>query len=377
MLRVLEVNVDDHLHGGVYVLVKNIIENLPNDITADIAALEPFDDYKHITEFEQYGSSVYYVGSNRNKILKQLDIYRNIKRIVKKNKYDVVHLHSDVSHKILVSALASKKETKCLIFHSHASDAEGGHLAVRRAFHRLCCFFLKRIPAIYVATSFDAGKWMFPWAKNDEVIILDNGIDYNRFRYDEKKRKEKREELKIDSVIYLIGLFGRFVPAKNPMYSIKILESLLKQDKNIRLLCIGEGPLKKDFVKVLKEKALEQYVCFISNTDSIEEYYQAIDALIMPSNFEGFGLVAVESQISGTPTIVSKNVPEKTNISELIHYLPIQEDAVNQWSELLLRERSYVKHDVSKKIDKRYEIQILVEKLVEIYRNRESAYRKI
>jgi hypothetical protein len=68
MLRMLEVNVDDHLYGGVYVLVKNIIANLPSDITADIAALEPFDDEKHIS----YGTKVYYVGSNRNKIHKQL-----------------------------------------------------------------------------------------------------------------------------------------------------------------------------------------------------------------------------------------------------------------------------------------------------------------
>ncbi|MCR5226132.1 MAG: glycosyltransferase [Eubacterium sp.] len=367
MLKVLEVNVDDHLYGGVYVLVKNIIANLPSDIKADIAALEPFDDNRHINELELYGSKVYYVGSKRNKILKQLDIYKNIKRIVEMNDYDVVHFHSDVSHKILVSALASKKRAKKLIFHSHASDAEGGHLFVRRLFHRICCLFLKKIPATYIATSLESGEWMFPWA-GDKVIILDNGVDYQRYKYNSKVRNEKRNELAIEDEEFLIGLFGRFVPAKNPMYSLKILKSLIQLDKHIKLLCIGDGPLKNEYVKKIIDEGLERYVKFISNTDRIEDYYQAIDALIMPSNFEGFGLVAVESQISGTPTLVSENVPKKTKISSLIHYLPIQDTSLKQWCKLLDESKKYIKYDVIDEIEQKYELCNVVNKLVKIYK---------
>ena len=193
-MKVLEVNVDDHLYGGVYVLVKSIIQYLPKHIRADVAALEPFDDKNHITELNEYGSEVYYVGSKRNKVLKQIDIYRNIKQLIKEKQYDVVHLHSDVSHKILVSALAARKAPK-LVFHAHANDAEGKFLILRRIFHKMCCVFLKRIPADYLATSADAGKWMFPWAKKEDVIVLNNGIDYHRFEFDIKKREEKRKEL--------------------------------------------------------------------------------------------------------------------------------------------------------------------------------------
>ncbi len=366
MIKVLEVNVDDHLYGGVYVLVKSIISNLPSNITADIAALEPFDDNKHIEEFNKNGSDVYYVGSKKNKILKQLDIYKNVKKIVKENKYDVVHLHSDVSHKILVSALASRSADK-LIFHSHANDAEGRHLLIRRVFHKFCGLFLKKIPATYIATSSEAGKWMFPWADENQVTILGNGIDYQRFKFDAKKRKAKREELKIEDDILLIGLFGRLVPAKNPLYCIKILQSITEQESKIKLLCIGEGPLKDNFIMRLKEEGIEDYVLFVGNTDKIEDYYQAVDVLIMPSNFEGFGLVAVESQISGTPTIVSDNVSEKTKISDLISYVPIQEDTVDQWCGHLMKARSYVKHDVTNEIDKKYELQQFVKKIVEFY----------
>ena len=369
MLKVLEVNVDDHLYGGVYVLVKNIIKYLPSYINADIAALEPFDDDNHIKELNGYGSNVYYVGSNRNKILKQIEIYRNVKKLIKENQYDVVHLHSDVSHKILVSALASKRAKK-LIFHSHANDADGGHLRARRLFHRFCCLFLKGIPATYIATSKDSGKWMFPWAKEEDIIILDNGIEYRRYSLDLNKRKKIREELCIKDQL-LIGLFGRFVPPKNPLYAVDILHAILKENQNVRMLCIGEGPLKQEFIQRIKEAGLDKYVMFMGNTDVIEDYYQAIDVLIMPSNNEGFGLVAVESQISGTPTLVSTNVPEMTRISKIIQYLPLGPNDVDKWKDAIIDAKNYIKKDISREIDYKYELCHLVDKIASIYIDQE------
>lgn len=365
-MKVLEVNVDDHLYGGVYVLVTNIIKNLPGGITADIAALEPFDDNKHIEELEKLGTTVYYVGSKRNRIFKQLDIYRNVKKLVQKNQYDVVHLHSDISHKILVSAIAARKTNK-LVFHSHSNDAEGKHIFIRRAFHKLCCIFLRMLPATYVATSTEAGKWMFPWAKDKEVTVLDNGIDYQRYGFNATKREEKRKELAVEEDEFLIGLFGRFVIPKNPFYALDVLQAALEKDDHIKMLCIGEGPLKQDFMLEIKERGIEDRVIIIGNTDSLEDYYQAIDALIMPSSFEGFGLVAVESQISGTPTIVSTNVPEKTRISDLINYFPIHQEAISQWCNQLMNAKSYKKRDIKNEIDHKFEIHDLVSKVVAIY----------
>ena len=365
-MKVLEVNVDDHLYGGVYVLVKSIIQYLPKHIRADVAALEPFDDKNHITELNEYGSEVYYVGSKRNKVLKQIDIYRNIKQLIKEKQYDVVHLHSDVSHKILVSALAARKAPK-LVFHAHANDAEGKFLILRRIFHKICCVFLKRIPADYLATSADAGKWMFPWAKKEDVIVLNNGIDYHRFEFDIKKREEKRKELGYRDDEFVIGLFGRFVSPKNPIFAIEILQAILEKDPHIKMLCIGEGPLKQIFIQELEKRNMEENVRILGNTDHIEEYYQAIDALIMPSKFEGFGMVAVESQISGTPTYASVNVPDMTKISDLICYMPTQHEDLDKWRDKILEARSYIKNNVMDRIDKKYELHTLVNKIVSIY----------
>ncbi len=368
MIRVLEVNVDDHLYGGVFVLVRSIIKNMPNDFKVDIAALEPFDEKKHIDEFNECGSEVYYVGSRRNKIWKQFDIFKNVKKLVDMNQYDVVHLHSDVSHKILVSALAARNAKK-LVFHAHACDTEGGFRHLRIIFHRICCLFLKRIPAAYVATSCDAARWMFPWADDKRVQILDNGVDYQKFIFNQKVRDAKRNELKIKEDTFLVGFFGRFVFPKNPLFVLKVFKLLLEKNNNAKLLCIGEGPLKEEFIEGINKYNITAQSIIMGNTDYIEEYYQALDALIMPSNYEGFGLVAVESQISGTPTLVSNKVPQMTEISRLIHYLPIDSGAESTWVEELERAKSYVKHNIYEELDEKYEIKKLVNKIITIYSN--------
>ncbi len=93
---------------------------------------------------------------------------------------------------------------------------------------------------------------------------------------------------------------------------------------------------------------------------------------MMPSKFEGFGVVAGESQISGTPTFVSVNVPDMTKISDLICYLPTQHEDLDKWRDKILEARSYIKNSIMDRIDKKYELHTLVNKIVSIYQGREE-----
>lgn len=371
MLRVLEINVDDHLNGGVYVLVRDIVKRLPDHIKADIAALEEFDDPNHIEQFKKYDCNVYYVGYRKNKLLKQIKIYKNVKKLIKDNGYDVVHIHSDVSHKLLVSGLAAKKAgVKRIILHSHANDVEGTHKGLRRAFHKFGTVILRSIPAVYLATSEDAGKWMFPWLKSDQFTVLDNGVDYDRFKYNGDKRLSIRRELGVDDK-YVLGMVGRFVYQKNVFYVPKILKELIKDHSDVRLVCVGDGPLKEEFTNQVKDLGLDDYITMVGIQDNIEDYYQAFDVFIMPSAFEGFGLTAVEAQISRTPVIASVNVPEATRISDHITYLPIEENSIGDWCSGIMNYMSWNKND-SVDIDTKYDIKRFVDSVIGLYEWRQN-----
>lgn len=368
MYKVLEVNVDDHLYGGVYAMITDVIRMAPPDIKIDIAALEPFDKQKNIDALSAYDCRVFYVGASGNKILKQFRIYRNVKALIMKQQYDVVHLHSDVAHKILVSALAARKcGVKRILFHSHANDVEGRFPRLRRLFHKSCAMLLKGIPAIYLATSDEAGKWMYPFAARDMIRVQRNGVAYERFYFDKTVRDAVRKELNLENA-FLLGAFGRFVYQKNPFYLLDILPQVLSRCPETHLLCIGEGPLRDEFIQKAHKQGLTEHVTVLDTTDHIERYYQAIDVLLLPSNFEGFGLVAVEAQISDTPVIASDKVPATTKITDKIAYLPIEADSVKEWSEAIIRYRGHLKRDMRGRIPLQYDIRNTTNDLADLYR---------
>ena len=222
MNRILEINVDDLHSGGVFSLVKNVIINKSDSLQIDIAAIEKFQDKKNIDELSAYGTNVYYVGYEGSKWKKQFVCYSNLKKLLKKQSYNCVHIHADVANKLLVSGLAAKSVgVKKIILHSHAAGVDGKHRKLKKIFHKLCRRMLKHIGNEYVACSNLAATWMFPNIPPNKIVTINNGVDLDKFRYNITKRRQMRVELGIDSEI-LLGHVGRFAYQKNHEYLIEI-----------------------------------------------------------------------------------------------------------------------------------------------------------
>ena len=114
---------------------------------------------------------------------------------------------------------------------------------------------------------------------------------------------------------------GRIDPVKGLMNVIEALE-LLKQKESplynrLKLIVVGGGkksqdlPRNKEFIRIkdaIIKKRLTGKVIFLGSKkqDQLKRYYSAADALVMPSLYESFGLVAVEALACGTPIIVSQ-----------------------------------------------------------------------
>ena len=79
---------------------------------------------------------------------------------------------------------------------------------------------------------------------------------------------------------------------------------------------------------------MEDRIHFLGSIKNISELMCAADILIMPSKFEGLGIVAVEAQVSGLYTLVSDNIPQIAKISDDIDYLPIESPDI--WAQKIL-----------------------------------------
>lgn len=331
--KILEVNVDDKGLGGVYALVKNVIMNTPGNITIDIAAWEMFENPDNIEILKQYGCTTYYIGYHGNKFLKQLYCLNNIIKLIKKEKYEYVHIHSDVANKMLIAAIAAKAAgVPHIILHSHASDVDGTHRKMKRIIHKMCRRFLKYVGTDLISCSDLASSWMFPNVPIDAVKQIRNGVNLNKFRFDPVIRKKQRQILRVENKL-VIGHVGRFAYQKNHEYLINIFEDVQKKIPDAILLLIGEGPLLKNIKSLCEKKNILASVIFYGTSDTVNDLMQAMDVFLLPSHFEGLPIVGVEAQASGLPVIFSDKITKEAALTKDAAYLPVGEKDLSLWSE--------------------------------------------
>lgn len=332
-MKILEVNVDDIGNGGVFSLVRNVIRNKPAGAVVDIAAIEPFERQENIDELASLGCTVHYVGRQGSKALKQFYVFRNVKRLVRDGGYTVVHIHSDVANKLLVSALAARAAGCRKVFlHSHATGVDGNRRLLKRIFHYACRPLLKYIGTDFLTCSDLAARWMFPNVKADEVKMVKNGVDLEKFRPSESVLADVRHRLGVENG-FVIGHVGRFAYQKNHDYLVDVFRKLRETDKSATLLLVGEGDLKENVMAKVQEYGLADSVIFYGASNNVSDLFMAMDIFVLPSHFEGLPIVGVEAQAAGLPCIFADTISRDTKVVSNVDFLPITHDALDQWVE--------------------------------------------
>jgi glycosyltransferase involved in cell wall biosynthesis len=115
-----------------------------------------------------------------------------------------------------------------------------------------------------------------------------------------------------ESSNYKIGTIGRLVPQKDYPTLLNAFSSVLKSVPNTDLYVVGEGYLKKDLIELSKSLGVDGKVHWLGKTEYIKEFLSKIDLFILPSNYEGFGLVLLEAMVARKPIIGANNsaIPE-------------------------------------------------------------------
>ena len=265
------------------------------------------------------------------------------------NQYAIVH--SNMNTLAVFSLFAAwRAGVPVRIVHNHSTAGKG------ETKKNVLKYILRPFAGVFAtercACSRYAGAWMFgkKAVESGKVTIFNNAIDCAKYRYNERLRQDVRHELGVEGH-FVVGHVGRFCYQKNHEFLIDLFAEVHRQEPGAVLLLVGGGELEQAVRAKVNAKGLESAVLFLGVRQDVWRLYQAMDCFVLPSRYEGLGMVGIEAQAAGLPCVFSREVPDEAAITENVRYLAL-DAPVSVWAKAVLASRDFVRKDTLEAIRK-------------------------
>lgn len=315
-------------------------------------------------EIYKLGCKVYSLSFNRNPLnVENFKTFRDIRKIIKLGKYEVVHCHTPIASACTRLACKNIKDIK--IFYT----AHGFHFYNGAPLKNWLIYYpVEKYLAKYTDTVITINKEDYRRATKFKFKRVENipgvGVDLEKFNIKIDKNK-KRKELGIEEEDFLILSVGELNRNKNHHIIIKALKKL--GNPKVKYLICGEGPLKNEIENLIKSLRLENQVRLLGYRKDVPELDNVADLFAFPSKREGLPVSLMEAMVSGLPILASNIRGNKDLVdSDRGGYLfNLSEDNVDKYLKLLIekkdkrKEFSKYNKEKSKKFDKEKALHLL------------------
>jgi len=215
-----------------------------------------------------------------------LKLLTSIRQIIKKNEITIVHTH----HRMAAFYIRLLKLVHPKLIHVYTAHN------VFKDKLSLYGFALKNAKSVAVGEAVNKNL-------KEDVGITDSRVIYNGVVL--KETDDQVDEIISYSGIKL-GCIARLSEQKGLTYLLDAMSLLTVKD--IRLFIVGDGELRNELENKVKELDLQDSVTFLGYRKDIVECINSFDFCVLPSVFEGFGLVAIEAFMN-SKTLVATDIP--------------------------------------------------------------------
>ena len=318
--------------GGMNVYVRDLARVLGREgIHLDVFTRSQDEHVPHVLHDLGFGNRVAHIPSGPEYPLPKEEMVKHIPEFVdnilafarkKECRYDLIHSHYWMSG-IAAEKLASEWDAPVIqMFHTlgklkqkvaqNAEEAEGnyrikGELQV-----------IEKVDKIIASTETEKAQLESLYGADPvKIDVISPGVDTSHFY--PIPPDEAKEFVGIPEDKTMILFVGRIEPLKGIRTLLKAIGDLLENGKSGKDLCLAviggeleskngqESADKKLLTGMRDEFGLGDMVTFLGkrSQDTLPYYYSAAELVVMPSHYESFGMVALESMACGTPVIAS------------------------------------------------------------------------
>ena len=322
MKRILIYGMSNKL-GGVEMIIKSIIQRLNKDLFC-VDIILPLGECLYENQLDSF--CVYRLPLWGNKPIR----FRNeLKKLLKQNSYDYIWINLSVFANITILNVIKKYSNSKIILHSHGSSFECSNkfkrlvLIIMHACYRR--FYLKHAD-LFFACSKNAANWLYgkKFTAQQNVMIINNGIDISKFSFDIRIRELYRKQMGIENKHVLLHV-GRFSEVKNHIFLLNLMMKFMNRHMDFILFFVGEGELINSIKQKVYSMGLSDCVYFLGQRKDISALMQMADIFLLPSFHERFPVTIVEAQAASLPCVVSDSITKEVKITDLVHFVSLRE----------------------------------------------------
>ena len=235
----------------------------------------------------------------------RFDAVRQLRRILKQHRFDIVHAHDP--HGLTAAYLAGAHKRSALIVHRRVTfPIQRGRWPLKRYQAARRIIAISRFVADRVTEAgLDASRIGIVY----DGVEIPHPLAAKSFR---EMRQETRRAWSIAESDTVIGCVGYFVEGKGQDALIRAWPAVLQKFPLSRLLLVGDGPLRSHLENLANESGAASSIIFAGFLEDISAAYRAMDVFVFPAKMEGLGSSLLLAMAHGLPVIAadSGGVPE-------------------------------------------------------------------
>jgi len=237
-----------------------------------------------------------------------------------------------------------------------------------KAYRHLGRTLIGRYATLRLAASSEAAAGLFGlgWRSKENTQLFYCGIDLERFGFQQEKAASVRANLGIPETATVIGHVGRFENVKNHAFLLRIAKAACNLDRNVLFLLVGRGSLREQMRAEAAALGLSSRVIFCDPRPDVPDIMMyCLDALALPSLYEGLPLVVLEAQAANLPVLVSDAVTSECVVApDLVEFASLGASPA-YWASSLLAKATKTRRECARNVlrgtpfDIRYSVKAL------------------
>lgn len=232
----------------------------------------------------------------KNYLFKEKLPFNSIKSIIKREKIDIIHTYGFRGN--FYGRIISKNlKIPSITTYTGFMKDDYNNKIKGFIFEKIDDLTLN-IPKVVIVSSKAILNYVNNRGFKNEIKLIPLGIDIEDDFYNRGDFELKRDD-------FVIGSVMRFEKVKNPLFLIDIFYEVQKREKNSKLVLVGDGSLKSDIERKIKEYDIEDKVKLLGFRDDVRKIYKIFDLFVLTSLKEGFSISTLEAMSASLPVVVS------------------------------------------------------------------------